>query len=207
MRPIRTGIKRVIALVARTPQTPRPVPLLKEQEFLYLLEEGHREGAIRASELELIRNVFELDDTAVSEIYTPIAQVATIPAGITGREALQRFKGKRYSRVPVVDATAHKVIGILFTKDLLFQKMNPIELNHPIDAIVHRPLIVAPSTRLNVVFRRMREMRAHMAVVETKPGHAVGVVTMHDVLDAIFEELFVEEDGPPGSPTPLGGRL
>ena len=33
-----------------------------------------------------------------------------------------------------------------------------------------------------------------MAVVEKKPGEAIGIVTMDDVLEALFEDLFDDDE-------------
>ena len=35
---------------------------LKESDFMLMVEEGHKEGAVQATEVELIKNVFEFDE-------------------------------------------------------------------------------------------------------------------------------------------------
>src|SRR5690606_21249484 len=99
--------------------------ILKESEFLLMLEEGHREGAIQEGELELIRNVFQLDDTTVREVYTPIYQTQTVSAHTTVKGALQAMRGEKHSRIPVISANRKQVLGILFAKDLLRARMEP----------------------------------------------------------------------------------
>jgi CBS domain containing-hemolysin-like protein len=40
----------------------------------------------------------------------------------------------------------------------------------------------------------MKQFRTHIAIVEDADERAIGIVTMTDVLDAIFEDIFVEPD-------------
>src|SRR5581483_6883881 len=88
--------------------------------------EGHREGAIGESELELIKNVFEFDDTTVASILTPISQVQTLGLKTPVRTAIQAVRSQNYSRVPVTGRDRKEVVGILYAKDLLRAKLHPV---------------------------------------------------------------------------------
>ena len=113
MKPIRALLKNVLRLVSRwaggtktsefdgnAEGAPEEKPLLREEEFLSMVEEGHREGAIQQSEMELIRNVFDLDDTTVADVCTPISQVHSLPISTSIEGALAEMRGRRYSRIP-----------------------------------------------------------------------------------------------------------
>lgn len=176
--------------------------LLKEEEFLVMVEEGHREGSVRSNELELIRNVFELDDTTVEEIYTPLSQVQTIPATTPLREAFPFIISRHFSRFPVVGSNRKQVVGLLFSKDLLREKLEAPSNDECVSSLMRKPLYVSPSTRLNSLFRKFKLSKTHMAVVEQNPGEAIGVVTMDDVLDALLEHLSSDEESEDGPKKP-----
>jgi CBS domain containing-hemolysin-like protein len=66
LKPVRKVLTRFVALFARWSDPGGPPheghgskDVLKESDFLLMLEEGHREGAIHDSELGLIRRVFQ----------------------------------------------------------------------------------------------------------------------------------------------------
>lgn len=42
--------------------------------------------------------------------------------------------------------------------------------------------------RLNALFRKFKQQKTHMAVVQGGAGEALGIVTMSDVLDTLFDE-------------------
>lgn len=167
--------------------------ILKESEFLLMVEEGHKEGAIQRSELDLIQNVFELDDTRVSSIFTPISQVQLLTADTTIRQALTNLRNNRYSRLPVVTANKRQVLGILYTKDLLRSKLDQTMVDHPVSELMKRPLIVNPTMHLNALFRKFKRQRTHMAIVQKLTGETLGIVTMNDVLESLFGDLIPDE--------------
>lgn len=175
--------------------------ILKESDFMMMLEEGHREGAIHESEIGLIKNVFELDDTTALDILTPLAQVQTVPPHATLKNALATFRQHRHSRIPVL-AQGRKIVGILFSKDLLRAKLEAQLMTTQVSAVMRRPLVVSPMLRLNSLFRKFKQERTHLAVVQNEAGEALGIVTMNDVLEALFSELVLEPAKEAGKPRP-----
>lgn len=166
---------------------------LREKDFLSMVEEGLREGAIHARELELIKNVFDLDDSTVADIYTPIQKVLVLPVNSTGKEALTLLKSQNFSRVPVYSGNKKNIVGILYKKDLLLLPLLRHAETKSIAEIIKKPMVVGREMRLNTLFRKFKLNRTHLAIVEGASGEALGIVTMTDVLDAVFEDILPEE--------------
>jgi putative hemolysin len=215
LKPVRAVLKNVLRLVSRwsggkaggefdqAEGHSEEKPLLREEEFLSMVEEGHREGAIQQTEMELIRNVFDLDDTTVADVCTPISQVHALSVSMSIEGALAEMRGRRYSRIPVFEGSKRRIVGVLFAKDLILAKLEPDVAGASIGALMRKPFVVSPTMRLNQLFRRMKLQKTHLAVIENSPGDAFGVVTMSDVLDALFEDLFSEEET---APPAAGGK-
>ncbi|MBI2711950.1 MAG: DUF21 domain-containing protein [Bdellovibrio sp.] len=171
--------------------------MLKTSEFLLMVEEGHKEGAIEQGELELIKNVFALDNTEVSAIATPLSQVLSFSTQTTIKGALTIIRGQRYSRIPVLSANKKDVVGILYAKDLLRSKLlgQFLDSNNTVATLMRKPFYVHPEVRLNSLFRKFKQNRVHMAIVKTTEGEVKGIVTMSDILDYLFDDFFTDEDG------------
>jgi putative hemolysin len=171
--------------------------ILRESDFLLMIEEGHKEGAIQQNELELIKNVFELDDTSVAEVFTPLPQVQTLTEKTTLKSALNMMRSQKYSRIPVTAAATgpsrRQVVGVLYSKDLLRAKLEPGLMTLTVDTIMRKPLFVSPSMRLNSLFRKFKQQKTHMGVVQGPGGEAIGIITMSDILDALFEDILPED--------------
>ena len=63
-----------------------------------------------------------------------------------------------------------------------------------VDAVMRKPLFVSPTMRLNTLFRKFKQQKTHMAVVQGNSGDALGIVTMSDVLDTLFEDIMPDPD-------------
>jgi CBS domain containing-hemolysin-like protein len=200
MKPIRWLLKALVSVTSKSlgsgengEETSKSTKL-KESEFLLMVEEGHKEGAIHQSELELIQNVFELDDSRVESILTPLHQVHTLSMDMTVKAALSTRRGNRYSRIPVTTPNRRQIVGILYTKDLLRAKLEQGMMTHPISDLMRKPLFVHASMHLNALFRKFKQQRTHMAVVQRPTGETLGIVTMDDVLESLFGDLLPDEE-------------
>ncbi|MBY0470111.1 hemolysin family protein [bacterium] len=201
LTPVRIVLKRLLSFVSKLfgqkhgrfhdkdDQT-----LLKEEEFLFMLEEGHKEGTVRQSEVQLIKNVFELDDTEVKSLYTPLSQVFSLPSTVTLKEALAHASNRKYSRIPVTGPDKKQVVGILHSKDLILSRLDSEPETKPVVELSKRPFVVSPTLKLSALFRKLKRSRTHLAVVENASGEALGIVTMDDILEIIFENVLPDLD-------------
>ncbi len=205
-KPFRVILKQVIFIFSFQPKTQKSPEaktntyssmdgnILREIDFLLMLEEGHREGAIQESELELIRNVFELGNTLVSKIATPLSQVRSLSINTTIKAALVAVKNDRYSRIPILSPNRNDVVGILYSKDLLRFRL-PIESSQiTVSSLMKKPFFIQPNMKLNTLFRKFKQHKIHMAILKNTNGDISGVVTMSDVLDTLFEDFIPEEE-------------
>ena len=175
--------------------------LIKEDEFLFMIEEGHREGIVHSSELELIRNIFELDETKADEICTPLSKLYALPISATIRQSLEAYRSKPFSRIPIYRDDRNSIVGILFSKDLIPARLDPTLQTQSVETLMRKPLFVKQGMRLNVLFRTMRQNHTHMVVILSPTDKVVGVVTMSDLLAEVFGEFFE------GGTQPVGGKL
>lgn len=205
-RPVRYILKQVIRIIPMAKGTHIPIEtnhdhkskskkkhkILKESDFLLMVEEGHKEGAIRESEMELIRNVFELDKTTAQDVATPVSQILSLPATTTLKGALGAVRGQKYSRIPIIGSGTHRkeIVGILYSKDLLRSKLSPESASITVATLMRKPYYVSSTLHLNDLFRKFKQNKIHMAILKNHLGEVTGIVTMSDVLDALFEDLF-----------------
>jgi putative hemolysin len=58
--------------------------------------------------------------------------------------------------------------------------------------LMKEPLFVEPQMKVETLFRRFRQMKRHIAIIENKAGRALAVITMEDILEQMFGELWEE---------------
>ncbi len=195
--PIRAVVKKIVQWITRISGKPintEQNTILNEADFLLMVEEGHKEGAIQQSEFELIKNIFEMNETQVVDIYTPIYQVQTLSMNTNLKDALTFMRMNRYSRIPITGRSKNEIVGILYSKDLLKAKVQPELLKDTVSEIMRNPITTTKSMKLNALFRKFKLQKSHMAIVMGESDEAIGVVTMNDVLDAVFEDIIPDDD-------------
>lgn len=72
-----------------------------EEEIISMVNEGHEQGVLLASEAEMIHNIFEFGDKEAKDIMTHRKNICALDGTRTFRQALEFIKENNYSRFPV----------------------------------------------------------------------------------------------------------
>ena len=89
------------------------------------------------------------------------------------------------------------VRGILMTKDLLrFQWAETPPDRRAIEALLRPAWFVPPGKTCGGLLREFQQKRGHMAIVLDEHGGMLGLVTLHDILEELFEPLEETEQRP-----------
>lgn len=166
-----------------------PPPALTEKEFLTLVEVGAETGSLEKLETEMIYNVFHLSDLTVSQVMTPWEKVFQISSSLGLEQILNKVRTHQFSRVPVLSERDNHLVGILYTKELLTLLLkNPSEVKESsLESALFPPYYVSTHKKISRLFRELRTKKVHMAVVVDEYGKHLGVVTLEDILNAIFK--------------------
>ncbi len=166
-------------------------PGVTEEELMTFVEEVEEEGEIKEEEKELIYNIFELDDTNVSEIMTPRTDMFVVEA--EEKLQLDRIIQSGFSRIPVIEENIDHVIGILNIKDLF---MHQVSSSKEIDVrkIMTKPYFVPENKKLDNLLHQFKKIKHHMAIVVDEHGGVSGLITLEDTLEEIVGEIRDETD-------------
>lgn len=166
---------------------------VSEEEIRLLAAVGGDSGGIRMAEAEMIENIFELDDKAISEIMTPRTAMVTLSADATYEETLAIAAEEKYSRIPVYGEDIDDIIGVLFIKDLLL--ISDIEKAHfDLRKYLRSSYFVPETKSVNLVIREMQAKSVSLAIVVDEYGGTDGMVTVEDILEEIVGEIIDEYD-------------
>jgi putative hemolysin len=165
-----------------------------ETEFKDLVDLGHREGSLEKTEKDLIHRVFRLGDTKVSTIMTPKAQMFILPVELGFEKLIKLVKEKQYSRIPIYSKDRNNIIGIINAKDLLpfINKSGGQKLD--LTKVLRKPLFVSQNKRIDELLRELQQKKVHLAIAVNEHGNVTGLVTMEDILEEIFGEIYDEYD-------------
>lgn len=164
---------------------------LTETELLSMVEEAEQIGGINQDEGDLLRNVIEFDDMAVSDILTPRVDISAIQKDMPKEEIAALFKKTGYSRLPVYIDSVDYIIGILHEKDFYSILFNT---DTAIDAILKPVEFVPPTTKISALLKRLQNNKMHFAVVVDEFGGTEGIVTLEDVIEELIGDIWDEHD-------------
>ncbi len=175
----------------------RPEPSrghLTEAYFKDLVEASQRDGALEEGEKHLIHRVFKFGDQTVRDILTPRSAIFALPFSVTFHEAIQILKERRFSRVPVYRRNLDEIVGILYAKDLLGEGGRKKFEEEGWESILRKGHFVPQGKKLDVLFKELQRRRIHLAIVVDEYGKTIGLVTLEDILEELFGEIYDEHD-------------
>lgn len=188
-----TPLRRVFlaisrAIIQRLGIQPSPPSAISEQDFLTLVEIGAESGSLDRDEKDMIFNVFRFSDQPVGAVMTPWSKVFHLMQSDDAAELLRQLGKRRFSRVPVVSPSDGSVMGILYTKELLrtLLEKDAEKRGRLPDRAIQPPHIVSTHKKISRLFREFKLRKIHFALVVDEYGRQLGVVTLEDLLNALF---------------------
>jgi putative hemolysin len=163
--------------------------VVTEEEIKIMLDLGVQDGSIKKDEKHMVNEIFDFDDTETKEVFVPIKNVYLLNENDTLRELKKKAVKTGHSRFPVYRKNKKNIVGICHVKDALL-KDEKIRIKEIIKSV----LFVQHRMKADDVLREMQKKKAHMAIVKSKNGKIIGIVTLEDLIEEIFGEISDEHD-------------
>ncbi|MFH0809386.1 MAG: hemolysin family protein [Pseudomonadota bacterium] len=184
--PVRWLADRLIKLISGRAEDEQGRIL--EEEFLNWVRSSHKEGLVRETEREFIENLIAFEATTLAGVMTPRTDIFALDVHTPVARAVESLRSRHFSRVPVYEDDEDNIIGILHAKDILRER--PPNLRSLL-----RPAHFAPETKkAEAMLSEMQRRRLHMAMVVDEYGGLVGLVTLDDLLEELFGEIYDEHE-------------
>jgi len=169
-----------------------------EAEISASLEEGVDAGIIEAHEHQMVRNVFHLDDRPLTSMMLPRGDIDWLDARMTVAECLAHASSAgskgAHSWYPVCRGSLDHVVGLVSVAHLLASQARQGE---PVAALAE-PATFVPETLTGMeLIGQFRIKSARMVLVVDEYGVVQGLLTPHDLLEAITGELQPDADTQP----------
>ena len=167
---------------------------VSEEDILDLVDAVEEQGEIDNDTKEMIENVFEFDNTAISDIMVRRSDMTVLYETDSVDEIIDTMLESGFSRFPVCGEDTDDIKGIILAKEYLFAaKRDP---DCKLSDLIQQVKFVPDTLPANRLFRDMRESKVHMAIVVDEYGQTAGLVTMEDLLEEIVGNIYDETDAP-----------
>ena len=163
-----------------------PTPITDE-EIGFLLREGVAAGHIPPAETAIVEMALRLGDRRVSAVMTPRTQIEFLDLDDPVEETRRHIRESSFSRFPVVKGGTHQLVGIVQVKHLLDAVLN--EAPFDLRAAVRVPLFLPNTVTVLRALEVFKTTGESLALVVDEYGDLEGLVTLHDILQALVGEL------------------
>ena len=159
---------------------------ITEEELKSLIEMGETEGTLEHSEKKMLYKIFDFTDLRTRDIMRHRSLVKFVPEDAAYGEVVRIFSETGFSRLPVcADGGFDNVVGVLYYKSLLVKS----RYKNSADFIRRcmRPVVFVPETLLATeLLARFKKGQVNFAVAVDETGSNSGIVTMDDIMRAVF---------------------
>ena len=193
--PLEWLLSRTSELVLKALPLPPAEPIAPtEQEIAYLLREAAAAGHLEQAEHVIIQMALRLGDRLVGAVMTPRTEVEGLDLDDPPAENRRKIVKSDFSRFPVFEGESRHLLGVVQVKDLLAQLLGdkPFDLR----AVMRPPLFLPENVTALHALELFRRSGAAMLFVVDEYGDFQGIVTLHDILQALVGDIVIRGEKP-----------
>ena len=163
-----------------------------EEEIKSLIQEGTTGGVFEEIEQEIVHNVFQLGDRRVTSLMTNRQEIVWLDIEDSIEENKAKVFETKHAVYPLCRATVDNVLGLIYIKDLIGEDVD--ERLASLQALKREPLYLPESNRAYQALEKFKEHRVFFGIIVDEYGGLMGVVTMHDIMDALVGDISEEDE-------------
>jgi CBS domain containing-hemolysin-like protein len=172
-----------LILRASVPTSVQAPTQLSDAEYQELLEMAFQQGALAASEKEIILQIIGLDRRQAKDVMKPRSQMTSIPDDLSVPEMIAAAKKFKHRRLPMFDETPDTIVGVLNTRALMLDP--EVDLSIAIEF----PSFVPETMNLLQLLKALQRQQRGLAIVLDEFGGTAGIVTIEDILEEVIGKI------------------
>jgi putative hemolysin len=166
---------------------PEPEVKVSEEEVRLLVREGTRAGIFHPQEPAMIESVMAFDRVAIRDLMTPRAKIIWINVTDSHEIIWHRIVVSAHSTFPVYEGTRDRILGLVTVKSIYANLAAGAAVN--VRDLTTTALIVPASLSAAALLERFKQTGKHFALVTDEFGTTCGLISLHDIMEAIVGEL------------------
>jgi CBS domain containing-hemolysin-like protein len=165
----------------------------KDAEVRALLDVAREEGLLEKHEEELVSRAVDFGDRTVGEVMTPRPDIVFAQADAPLDEIADLFVKTKFTRLPLVEGSIDKPVGIVHVKDVftVLRRPDPPATARPLA----REVFFAPESQtVATLLSDFRRRRHPLAIVVDEYGAVTGLATLEDLVEELVGEIADEHE-------------
>ncbi len=169
------------------------MPKVTEEEIKMMIKIGRDAGTVELDEETLINRVFRLNDLRAKDMMKPVQEMYLLPADKTLAQLKDQIILSPYNRIVVYGESTATIVGVVQHR-ILLREMAKDNHDSTISEWMLKPIFVNHMTKADILIEKFQDFHQHLFIVQDNEGRTVGLVTMEDVFEELFGEIYDEKD-------------
>jgi putative hemolysin len=162
-------------------------PPVTEEEIKIMLAEGTEAGIFEKAEQSMVEGVFNLGDRRVESLMTHRSDIIALDLNDSADENLRKMSRSGRSNYPVYERDLDNIVGMVSVKGVLGRMVDGCTPD--IKASIMKPLFTSQTLPVLKLLESFKATGVHIALVTDEYGSIRGVITLHDILEAIVGDV------------------
>jgi putative hemolysin len=164
---------------------------ISEEELLFMLKTAGKQGILQKEESQVHQNLFYFTDQTARSLMTSRRDVEWIDYNEKIETIYEKLRDSVHSKFIVCDGRIDQIKGVLTAKDF-FEAYN--RENFTLEDILNKPIYITQNTLAFEILNIFKLKKQYIGVVVDETGSINGVVTLHDLIEAIVGDLPDEDE-------------
>jgi len=171
---------------------PEPTTTVSEDEVKLMVREGTRAGVFQPHEPAMVEGVLALDRVPVRDLMTPRAKIIWINVADPHETIWHKIVVSGHTTFPVYEGQRDNVVGVVTVKAIYANLAAGVPPR--IRDLMVPPMVVPASLTASRLLEQFKQTGKHVSLVADEFGGILGLVSLHDIMEAIIGELPVADE-------------
>ncbi len=168
-----------------------PGDQMSEEELRSMIRTANLQGVLEEEESQAHQNLFRFTDHVAKTLMSHRSELEWIDSEAPMEQIIAQVKESVHSKFPVGRGSLEEVWGIITLRDLL-AGFDDAEFR--LADVVRKPIMIPLNTPAFTILNRFRKTKQYAALVIDEHGQLRGMVTLHDLTEAIVGDLPDDDD-------------
>ncbi len=161
---------------------------MSTEEIKIIVEQGAQAGVVEEVEQEIVNRALELGDRRIDSLMTPRPDVVWIESSASFNEVVKIIGDAKHTHYPVCEDSIDNVKGMVGIKELWALRTGEAS-TRDWKSVMRPPFCVPATTNAVKILEQFKLRRESVACVVDEYGGLDGLISITDVLKAVFVDL------------------
>ena len=164
---------------------------MSEEELKFMLFNAGKQGVLETDESQVHQNLFYFTDQTAKSLMTHNSEVEWIDINLSIDEIFEQLLKSVRSKFIVCNGQLSNIRGVITIKDFFENYKTP---GFKLEDILEDPIYIIQNTPAFKILSLFKAKKQYIGTVIDEYGGVVGIITPHDLIEAIVGDLPDEDE-------------